>query len=293
MEKIAIVGAGNLGTALGILLKELGYPLVGVVSRTVESARRGGEALEAPWDTAYMPLLGGAGVIFITTPDRAIAPVCREMAGAGAFKPGDLVIHTSGAHSSEILGPAREKGAAVMSVHPLQTVPSPQAGVRNLPGSYFAVEGDGEGLPLVRGVIAGLGGHLVEVPTGLKPLYHASACVVSNYFVAVVRLGLSMMERIGLEKEEALAALLPLIQGTMQNIREVGVPQGLTGPISRGDAPTLQGHLEVMARSMPEIIPLYRELGRYTVQVSLEKGSLDRGQAEQVIKALEVPEKNV
>ncbi len=287
MDSIAIVGAGNAGITIGACLKEKGYNVAGVVSRTRESAHRGAEIIGTRAYTEMIPLLNQANVIFITTPDRVIAEVCKTMAQSGGIGEGDLVIHTSGSHTSEILSPAGDKGACVLSVHPLQTIPGPEAGIRNLPGSYFAVEGDERGLPFVRKMVADLQGYLVEIPTEMKPLYHASACVVSNYFVAIVRLGLAMMEDIGVDRDKALTALLPLIQGTMKNIEKVGVPQGLTGPIARGDYSTIGDHLKVMEKRMPEIAPLYGELGKYTVKVALEKGTINREQSQQLINVLE------
>ncbi len=288
MNSIAIVGAGNVGITIGASLKEKGYNVAGIISRTRESTSRGAEIIGTKGYTEIFPLLNQANIIFITTPDLVIAQVCKTIAESGGFKEGDLVIHTSGSHSSEILSSAGDKGAYTLSVHPLQTIPGPEAGIRNLPGSYFAVEGDERGLPFARKMIADLQGHLVEIPTELKPLYHASACVVSNYFVAIVRLGLAMMEDIGVDKDKALAALLPLIQGTMKNIEKVGVPEGLTGPIARGDYSTIRDHLKVMEREMPEIVPVYGELGKYTVKVALEKGTINREQSQQLIKVLEV-----
>jgi len=288
MESIAIVGAGNVGITLGLLLKKKGYQIAGIISRTAESAQRGGQVIGTEGYTDIFPVLKTANVIFITTPDRVIQETCNLISRKKGFKEGDLAIHTSGSHSSEILSSARASGAHVMSVHPLQTIPGPEAGVRNLPGSYFAVEGDEEGLPFVRRMISDLEGFMLEIPTEMKPLYHASACVVSNYFVAIIRLGLSMMEELGIPKENALKALLPLIRGALQNIETVGVPQGLTGPISRGDYSTIRDHFTVMKNKMPESVSLYGELGKYTVQVALEKGSIDKQQAEQLLKVLEV-----
>lgn len=288
MNSVAVVGAGNVGITLGLLLKKKGYEIAGIISRTEESAQRGAQMIGTKGYTGYFPVLEKANVIFITTPDRVIQETCDRIAGEGGFKKGDLVLHTSGSHSSEILSSARDSGAYILSVHPLQTIPGPEAGVRNLPGSYFAVEGDREGLPFARRMITDLGGNPLEIPTEMKPLYHASACVVSNYFVAIIRLGLSMMEQLGIPKESALKAQLPLIRGALQNIETVGVPQGLTGPISRGDYSTISDHFTVMREEMPGIVSLYSELGKYTVKVALEKGSIDKQQTEQLLKVLEV-----
>lgn len=285
-KKIGIVGAGNVGVALALALKKKGFVLAGLCCRTEDSARRASEKLSVDYFMDPVEVTRRADIIFITTPDRVIGDVCREIAQNGGFCDGQVVLHTSGAHSSRLLEPAQQAGAAILSMHPLQTFPSSETGFQNLPGSYFTLEGDGQALEVGRKLVAAFEGVALMIPTEMKPLYHASACVVCNYFVALIDLGLKMMEVVGVDRREALPAMMPLIEGTFANMKKVGVPRALTGPIDRGDASTISRHMEKMKEAMPQIMEIYRVLGRFTAVVAEEKGTLSEEGKENIIKAL-------
>jgi predicted short-subunit dehydrogenase-like oxidoreductase (DUF2520 family) len=103
-------------------------------------------------------------------------------------------------------------------------------------------------------------------------LYHAGAVTVSNYLVALIDHGLAFYQALGADKREALTAVLPLIKGTLANIERLGTTEALTGPIARGDAETVQGHLEAMQQRAPELLPLYKLLARQTISIARERG---------------------
>lgn len=181
----------------------------------------------------------------------------------------------SGALGSAVLGAARDAGAIVLSVHPLQSFAGEEQAVRNLPGSVFSIEGDERGYEDARRIVEALGGEYFFISAAAKPLYHAAACVVSNYLVTVIDLGLGLMEAAGIPRRQALKAVLPLVQGTVANIATVGIPAALTGPIARGDAATVQAHLAAMQDLYPQALPLYALLGEHAAQVAEAKGTID------------------
>lgn len=275
MKKIAVIGAGRVGTALAQVLQEKGYPLAGVCCRTETSAGCAAGRLGCAVYTDPAALARRAEIVLITTPDRSIEAVCRHLAGEEAVGSGQVVLHTSGVHSSSILASAGERGAAVLSMHPLQTFPNVEAGIRNLKGSYFTLEGDERALPTGLAMVEAFEGRPLTIPTAMKPLYHAAACVACNYFVGLIDLALQMMEQSGVPKQQALPALLPLVEGTLSNIKRVGVPAALTGPIDRGDHGTVAAHLRVIEEVMPAAKELYCSLGRQTAQAARAKGTLD------------------
>ncbi|WP_027355825.1 Rossmann-like and DUF2520 domain-containing protein [Desulfofundulus thermocisternus] len=279
---VAVVGCGKVGSALALLLKERGYPVVAVASRSPESSRKlarslGCSAYDRPWEATLK-----ADLVFITTPDREIAPVAELIAREGGFRPGQVVAHTSGAHASSELRGVREAGALAVSIHPLQSFADVAGAMENLPGSYFALEGDEAAIPLARQVVDDLKGHAFIIRAEDKPLYHAAACIASNYLVSLMHLATSLYGRFGLSREEAFEALYPLVRGTINNIRRVGPVNALTGPVSRGDVPTVSGHLPALERVGSLESHLYHLLGLYTVRVAREKGSIDGGQARQL-----------
>lgn len=270
---VAIVGAGKAGTALGAGLARAGYRIAGVASRTPEAAERLARRLGCAAAVRPEEVTRGAGVVLITTPDRAIGTVAGEIAARQGFAPGQVVLHASGALPAEALAAARAAGAAVGSLHPLQSFAGTEADVAGLNGCYFAVEGDAAALAVAEQMARDLGGIPFRLAPGSRPLYHAAACVASNYLVALVDLAARMCEACGLPRAQAVRALVPLLEGTLANIRRVGVPAALTGPISRGDAPTLASHLRAL-EPFPAWRELYARLGSYTVEVALAQGGI-------------------
>jgi predicted short-subunit dehydrogenase-like oxidoreductase (DUF2520 family) len=285
--EFVIIGAGKVGRALACLLAKAGYHFVGAASRTLESAQAaarfagGGEAADDP-----ARLTPQADLVFVTTPDAAIASVCEALAASGALTPGAVVAHCSGALPSSVLRPAREAGCHVGSLHPCQAFASAGEAVRVLPGSYCCIEGDLAAVEALEEVARVLHMQIVKVPTSAKPLYHAAACVASNYLVALQHAAVRLQQAAGIGREAALQCLLPLVQGTVSNIERAGLPNALTGPIERGDAATVASHLHAIAHAAPDLLPMYRELGHLTVEVALAKGNIDRTAADELLHTL-------
>lgn len=278
--KVAVVGAGKVGSALAILLNRRGYPVAGIASRSISSARRAAWELNARYTDKPEEVTRDADVVFITTPDREIAAVAGDIAKRGGFRSGQVVFHTSGAHSADEAGAARRSGALVASMHPLQSFADVKMAVKNLPGSYFALEGDKEALPLAEQIVKDLGGKSFFIAAKDKALYHAAAVIASNYLVSLMHLATGLCGHFGLPREEAFQALSPLVLGTINNISRVGPAAALTGPVARGDGTTLKGHLEVLKKAGDLELDIYCKLGLYTVKVALEKGSISAGQGE-------------
>ena len=118
-------------------------------------------------------------------------------------------------------------------------------------------------------------------------LYHAAAVIACNYMVTLVKLATDLWQTFDVAPDEATQALLPLLRGTIANIDRVGIPQGLTGPIARGDTGTIRKHLEAMEKAAPDLLPTYRDLGRQTVPVALAKGRINQEQADALLALLE------
>src|SRR5512143_332203 len=291
-KTVAIIGAGRVGSSVGFLLKRAGYIVTAIASRTETSAKMAAEFIGAGEPaTDVVEAATGAELIFITTPDRVIKEVCEKIGAAGAFKPGALAVHMSGAHSLDLLDAARTAGAHRAVLHPLQSLANREQGVKTLPGSYFRIEADTDALETAKDIVKALGGIELVMPEWKSDsvsaaLYHAGAVAVSNYFVALVDYGLKFYQALGADKKEALNAVLPLIRGTLHNIETLGIPDALTGPIMRGDAETVREHLSAMQKRAPELISLYRGLARQTVEVARDKGSIDQKKAAELLKLL-------
>lgn len=284
LPRLGFIGAGVTGHAFARCLHEAGYPVVAVASRSFESAQalaariEGCRAFPEPQAVA-----DAADLVIITTPDDAIESVAAGL----RWRPGVWVVHASGAASLDVLEPAREAGAHVGSIHPLQAFASADQAVAAMPGSTFALEGEGPLLGCLKEMVAALGGRWVHLRPEDKVLYHAAAVIASNYAVTLTKAAADLWERFGEEPASAVRALLPLLEGTVRNIREIGLPDCLTGPIVRGDVGTVRKHIEALETSAPHLLPAYRELGLLTVPIALAKGRIGEAEAGELRALLE------
>lgn len=274
-KKIGIIGAGVVGTAVGVVLKQKGYEITGAYDVKSESTQQLVERIGCTPHTSPQEVSRSADVLFITTNDAAIRNVVDTLADRKAFFEGQVVVHMSGAQSSEVLDRAKMFGANILSVHPLQSFANVDGAIKNLPGSVFSIEGDRDAYDTAVCIVETLQGEYFFIDRKAKPLYHAGACVVSNYLVTLIDFGVKLLESTGIPRSAGVKALLPLIQGTVNNIENIGIPRALTGPISRGDLSTIVKHLECLEEMAPELMKLYSWLGFYTTQIAMEKGTID------------------
>lgn len=287
MLKLGFIGAGTVGSALAARLAGRGYPVVAVSSLSRASARKLAQAADGCRVFGNnQAVADNAELVFITTPDDAIAPVAAEV----NWHPGQSVVHCSGADSTDILQPAKEAGAKVGAFHPLQTFASPRQAIENIPGSTFALEAEEPLLGTLKDMAAALDGQWVELKAKDKVLYHAAAVFACNYMVTLTKLATDLWQTFGVPPSQATQALVPLLRGTLHNIETIGIPNCLTGPIARGDIGTIAKHLDALKQTAPHLLSTYRELGRQTIPIAIAKGKINQSQARELQTILEQPD---
>ncbi len=192
-NSLAIIGAGRVGRALGRGLRELGWKIGAVVTRSEASARRAVRFIGAV----------GSRVILIATPDDEIAVVAQELARIGEEElRGRVVLHTSGAMDSRVLDAVREQGAMVGSMHPLQSFSG--VAVPSLEGRVFTIEGETHAVRVARQIARSLGGSPVRIAGGKKLLYHAAAAMAAGHVLAVEEAATQLLLSLGMRRSEAV-----------------------------------------------------------------------------------------
>ncbi len=285
-----IVGCGKVGTILARQMQSSGYPLLGLASRSLSSAKKvADETGTKRFSTIPWEVTPSADIVFITTPDGSIQEACREIAENKGFKQNAVVLHCSGALPSTILAPAKTCGASIGSMHPLQSFASSNVDANPFKGIIAAIEGEENAIHAARKIAADLEATSLTIKTDAKTLYHAAAVVASNYLVALQDLAFKLLQISGIPEKRAFQVLGPLINGTLSNIEKVGTVKALTGPIARGDAETVKKHVDEIGSMAPEFLTLYRTLGRYTVTIAESGGNLSK---EQVRRLFQILDKN-
>lgn len=290
MHKVVIIGTGQVGQTLGRLLNHSGkYKVIGVWDRKLNNARSAirfiGRGARICKDKAAAVQQGD--IIFITTPDDAIQNVCREIfSGAQSYRD-KIVIHCSGSQSSDILKDARKhRNVRMASLHPLQTFADKPETVRNFKGTYCVYEGQRQALAIVRDIISALGGKPVEIKAKDKTMYHIGCVFASNYLVTLMRTAQEFLKGCGFNDKDILRAIQPLVNSTVRNIMTIGPTSALTGPIARGDVLTIKSHIRAIRGIKPLYMALYRELGKHTVTIARQKGTITAARASLLRKAM-------
>ena len=205
------------------------------------------------------------------------------MAAALRWRPGQRVVHCSGALTLEPLAPAAALGAETGSLHPVMTFGPPDEApaeamggspIRGLRGAAFGIEA-GEGLyPVLAELAHRLGGVPLKVPPEARPLYHAAAVMGSGYLMTLMESACDLWRRAGLPPEAAAPALGHLARATLEASLKLGWGPALTGPLVREDTATVRGHLEALASQAPEALPIYAALGARCAELAFSSGRM-------------------
>ena len=268
---IGIVGAGAVGTALGVALSRAGWPVHAVASR--DEARRERFRNLVKVNRAFVDpeaLVEEVELIILAVPDDVIAP----LAGSLRMYSGQAMIHTSGAVGAEALAPAMAAGTQIGSFHPLVAFADTERAVEALHGATIAIEADDQLAALLASMAEALGATPVRLASGSKPAYHAAAVLAAGGFVALLDAIAELGRAAGLDEAGALTIYGPLIEGTLANARALGIAAALTGPITRGDVGTLGTHLDTLRDHAPGALELYVAAARREIALAGDRGAL-------------------
>lgn len=261
-HEVEIVGAGRLGAALARAFAAAGWSV-----RCWSPTSRGRSIPGVELVEGRLPDVHAGELILLTVPDRSIAAVASSLSHGPGFRPGQVVAHVSGATGLEPLREAASQGAEVGSLHPLFAA---APGSADLSGTWAAVDGTPEARACLVAAARAIGLRPFHLPPEQRARYHAAASLAANGLVSLASLAAGLLEPAGLRREEALAALLPLLSSALDGLQRGGLPRALTGPVGRGDAEVVRRHLEALAGT--EADAAYRALSLRAVELAREMG---------------------
>ena len=287
LPNIGIVGAGPVGSALGVAIARAGWPVAAVASR--DATRRERFQALVPGVRAFADPAGmieEVELAVLAVPDGAISEVVESL----RLYSGQALVHTSGLLGAEVLQPALAAGSQIGAFHPLVSFTGDvERSAAAIKGATIALEGDDRLVALLADLAEALGAVPVRVPRGAKPAYHAAAMLASGGLVALLDAIVTLGAAAGMDEKGALAVYGRLVEQTLANARVLGVGAALTGPVTRGDADTLRAHLAALERLAPDAVELYLAAARREIQISEERGTLSPDQLARVRAALAKP----
>jgi predicted short-subunit dehydrogenase-like oxidoreductase (DUF2520 family) len=275
-DHVAVIGPGRVGLSFARALLRAGESIA-VLGRDAQAIPEPLEPASPVWDAA----LTACDLVIVAVPDDAIGAVALELARSRLITADHAVLHTSGLCDRSSLAALNGSGAALGSIHPLQTFVDSDGDPDALAGAPAVIEGDPRAVAVARRVAALVRlTPVVEIDAEKKPLYHAAAVFASNYPVVLAAIAARLGREAGLG-DIADTLFHPLMRRTISNL-EGGAAAALTGPIRRGDAGTVSRHLEMLAGNDRA---LYLALGREALAIAVRAG-LDPSRADAVWRVL-------
>ena len=286
---VGVVSAGRVGSVVGAAWAAAGHHVAAASGVSRESVSRA--ALLLP-DVPLLPpdeVVADADLALLAVPDDVLAGLVRGLAAAGSFRPGQIVVHTSGAHGIAVLAPAAEHGVLPLALHPVMTFTGRVEDVARLAGASVGVTaaaGDEAAWSVGEALVVEMTADPVRVPEEVRPLYHAALAHGANHLVTLVRDCVDTLERAGISPAERLVA--PLLSAALDNALRHG-DRALTGPVARGDVGTVRVHLRELTAVDPDLAATYRALARRTAHRAEAAGLLPEHSAKDVLTSLEEP----
>lgn len=265
MNSVTIIGAGKLGQSLARLWHDKNILLIQqICNRSTESAKQAIAFIGAGLPANAISNIEPCDFVLIATPDTHIQTACETLAREHDWIGQCTVFHCSGVLTSDALVSAAKRGARVASAHPVRSFAEPTSVIKSFKETVCGVEGDDIALLKLRVIFEALGAKFLKLDAKNKTLYHCAAVFANNYLVTLIDIAQQLYTKAGLNREQSMTLLAPMLRESTENIIRHGPAKSLTGPIARGDIVTIQKHLDALAAGDDDTQLLYRLLGRYT-----------------------------
>jgi len=276
--KVGIISAGRVGTALGVALERADHVVVACSAVSHASRQRAQRRLPDTPVVAPQDVAAGAELLLLAVPDSELAGLVSGLAATSSVRPGTIVVHTSGANGVGVLAPLTPD-CIPLAIHPAMTFTGSDEDISRLPDTCFGITAaDDVGYAIGQSLVLEMGGEPFCVREDARVLYHAALAHAGNHLVTVLadavealRAALRGQELLGQQTVDdqpggiAERIVGPLARAALENTLQRG-RAALTGPVARGDAAAVAGHLAALTRVDPELAQAYRVNALRTAQ---------------------------
>jgi predicted short-subunit dehydrogenase-like oxidoreductase (DUF2520 family) len=282
--KVGVVGTGRVGSILGAALARAGHRVVAASGVSAASKDRASRLLPGAVACEPAGVVAAADLVLLTVPDDALPGLVDGLAETGAPLRGRLFAHASGRYGTAVLDRATRDGALPMALHPVMTFTGRPEDLDRLAGVCFGVTTPDVLRPVAEALVIEMGGEPVTIAETDRTLYHAALASAANHLVTLIAEAADLLRGAGVSNPERM--LGPLVSAALDNALRLGTA-GLTGPVARGDADTVAGHIDVIRQaSTPAAAAAYIAMARLTADRAIAAGMLKLQDAERLLDVL-------
>ncbi|MCX8602197.1 MULTISPECIES: Rossmann-like and DUF2520 domain-containing protein [unclassified Gilliamella] len=264
---VGFIGAGKVGCTLGKYFSSCGIEVAGFYSRSYEHAKQASEFTQSHAFLTLAELVAKCDCLLVTVSDSQIAEVWYDLCQLPIGN--KWLGHCSGLLTSHIFSQNKIVHPFAFSLHPLYAIYDRFDCFSDMVNVSFTLEANADIIPTLTEFFAKLPNPIAILPAIKKPLYHAACVMLSNQVLALVQIGVDLLnEQCGLDQEFSEQAWHPLFLGNANNACRAGIIDALTGPVERGDVETIKQHIMAMP---DELKPIYQQLSTILLNISRKK----------------------
>lgn len=247
-EKIVFIGAGNLATCLSFALKEKGFTICQIFSRTEMSAKILAEKLDCSWSTNIQEIRNDADLYIFSVKDSALQELLTIMPPNNG-----IWVHTAGSMSINVF-PKTNNRCGVF--YPLQTFSKDRiADFTNIP--IFLEARNAEIYGFLESIAKRLSHTIVEASSLQRQYLHIAAVFACNFTNHMYAIAENILSTHGLD----FKSLIPLIQETALKMESLRPINAQTGPAVRYDTNVINKHVALLYDT-PFLQTLYENISR-------------------------------
>jgi predicted short-subunit dehydrogenase-like oxidoreductase (DUF2520 family) len=241
--KVIFLGAGNVATRLSAAMRNAGFSIVQVFSRTEESACVLGEKLSCDFTAETEQIRPDADVYVFSIKDDALPDIIAKTPANGG-----LWIHTAGSVPADVFeGYAERYGV----IYPLQTLSkNRETDFRRIP--LFVEGSSGVCEKEILHIAERISGDVRPMDSGKRKYLHIAAVFACNFSNHMCHIATRILEEQGIDRH----VLLPLINETANRLHAMHPAVAQTGPAIRYDLGVINRHLAMLEHD-PAIRSLY------------------------------------
>lgn len=247
MERVSLIGAGNVATHLAKALALAGFRIGQVYTPHADTASQFADAVGAMPVTSLSDLDADSDLYIVSVKDVAVAQVLDTIAAENPALTDRLWVHTAGSIPVDVFPTAFSRCGVL---YPLQTFSkSVPVDMTQVP---FFIEGCNADVEHeIREVAESISDKVYHADSAGRRQLHIAGVLGCNMAMYLWALAADVLDRAGYGFE----VLHPLLQATLDKAFTVSPMEGMTGPARRGDTDVLEAHL---AELPPGIASVYK-----------------------------------
>lgn len=212
---VGVIGAGRVGPVLAAALAGAGHAIVGIAAVSEANRDRARAMLPGVPILDIPTLLERSELVIIAIPEAEIVTLVEGLAAAGAWQPGQLVLHTAPGLGFGALAAATAAGAIPLAVHPAMVFTGTSLDLVHLRECYFAVTAPTPVLPIGQALVVEMGAEPIVIAERDRAAYAEAVATASGFSTAIVGQAVDLL--IGIQVESPGAVIAPLVRSAVES----------------------------------------------------------------------------